>query len=204
MQGHPDIIIVGCGGHARSVADVILYNDPGTTIVFVDINARHGETIFGFPVCGSYNIPKRQRIFVAIGDNYLRKSSIEELDETINISVLSKLAHIGQHAVVGCGSFVGNFVHVGPEVEIGKGTIINTSAVIEHEVKIGSYCHLAPNSSISGRCRLGDLVFVGVSATLKDSINICSNTIIGAGATVTSDIYEPGTYVGTPARKISK
>ena len=44
------ICIIGCGGHARSVADVILNNDPSVQLIFADGNAHNGETIFGYPV----------------------------------------------------------------------------------------------------------------------------------------------------------
>jgi sugar O-acyltransferase (sialic acid O-acetyltransferase NeuD family) len=195
------IIIFGCGGHSRSVGDIILLNDPDAALLFVDDNAREGEKIYGFDLVKKAP-DDGSPYFLAIGDNQKRKSRFEEVGDFGLVSIISRTAHLGWQSVVGKGCFVGNFCHIGPETVIGEDTIINNAAIVEHEVKIGRHSHVGPNSTISGRCRIGDLVFVGVGATIKDYINVCSDVTIGAGATVVRDIVEPGVYVGTPARKI--
>jgi UDP-N-acetylbacillosamine N-acetyltransferase len=195
------IFLLGCGGHSRSVADILLANDPEASLVFVDPNARENEEIFGFPVTREHRFDAHP-LFIAIGDNQNRKAAAEALGAVNFISVVSKTAHIGRRARVGAGCFIGSFCHVGPEAVLGTGTIVNNAAVVEHEVQIGEYCHIGPNATISGRCKIGDQVFVGVGATIKDYINVCPYVIIGAGATVVRNIDEPGVYVGTPAVRL--
>ena len=149
------IYIIGCGGHARSVADIILGNVPSAQLIFVDENARDKETIFDFPVIKS--LPQEaQNIFIAIGDNQKRReiSSGRKL-----ISVIAKTAYVAPTAVIEDGCFIASGVHVGPFVHIGKGTLINTNAVVEHEVQVGEFCHLAPNTTVCGRMTIGDRVF---------------------------------------------
>ncbi len=196
-----EIIIFGCGGHSRSVSDVILRENSASKLLYVDPNAGENEAIYGFRVLKDWPISD-QPCFVAIGDNNTRKAKLMELQGKTIISVVSDTARIGLQVRIGHGCFVGNFSHIGPEAEIGEGTIINTGAVIEHEVQIGAYCHIAPNAAISGRSKLGDLVFVGTGASVIDRISICSGVVVGAGAVVVNDITEPGVYVGCPARKI--
>ena len=41
------VVILGCGGHARSVADVLLDLHADAEVVFVDENAAEGERILG-------------------------------------------------------------------------------------------------------------------------------------------------------------
>lgn len=195
------IALFGCGGHSRSVADIVLSNNPHVLLVFVDPNARLSEKIYGFPVmkeCPDGSLP----IFLAIGDNKIRKEKFEELSSANIISVLSCKAHIGYGSILDVGCFVGNFCHIGPDVVIGENSIINNGAIVEHEVIIGRHSHVGPNATISGRCKIGNQVFVGVGATIKDYVTICSDVIIGAGATVVHPIEEPGVYVGTPAKRI--
>lgn len=194
-------IIIGCGGHSRSVTDIILLNDPKTVLVYVDDNARKNEMLYGFKVLKELDIGENE-CFVALGDNARRKSKMMELCSKNIISVISVNAHIGFSATIGRGCFVGSFCHLGPETSIGEGTIVNTASVVEHEVQIGNYCHVGPNATISGRCKVGDLVFVGVGATIKDYVSVCSGVTVGAGATVVKDITEPGVYVGCPAKRI--
>jgi sugar O-acyltransferase (sialic acid O-acetyltransferase NeuD family) len=194
-------VLYGCGGHSRSVADIILLNDPETLLLFVDDNARDNEKLLGFDVVK--HVPSAvDSYIIAIGDNQKRKIKLAEVGESNLVSVISKNAHLGFNSSVGRGCFIGNYCHIGPEAVIGENTIVNNGAVVEHEVVLGCHCHIGPNATVSGRCKIGDLVFVGVGATVKDYITICSNVVIGAGATVVKDIVEPGTYVGTPAYKL--
>lgn len=188
--------IIGCGGHARSVADVILSNASFAQLIFVDENARDGETIFGFPVVKA--LPSdAENIFVAVGNNEKRR---ELANEKRLISIVAKSASVSPTAVVADGCFIGAGAHIGPFARIGKGTIVNTNAVVEHEVCVGSFCHFAPNTTVCGRTTVGDNVFLGAGATVKDSMKICSDVVIGAGGVVVKNITQAGTYVGVPAK----
>ena len=61
-------VIIGCGGHARSIADVILDNDQYADIVFLDKNAKSNEKLFGFPIIAHYNI-KNEKVIVSVYNN---------------------------------------------------------------------------------------------------------------------------------------
>jgi len=192
-----ELYILGCGGHARSVADVALFNNPGLKIIFVDKNAKENEKIWGFNVIKG--LPEEAKIIhLAICSNEMRENFCSEINP---INIISKTAHIGKNAKIKDGCFVAHKAYIGPDVKIGKSTIINTASVIEHEVEIGDFCHIAPNSTICGRSKIKNNVFVGAGAIIKDKVNICSNTIIGAGSVVVKNINENGVYVGIPAIK---
>ncbi len=195
----PDkLFIIGCGGHARSVADIVLDNEPDTEIVFVDSNAHPKETLFGFHVIK--DLPKEAKnIFVAIGDNSKRSEVMTGIEPT---TIISKRAYIGKDAIIEAGCLIANGVFIGSQSRIGKGSIVNTNAVIEHECNIGEYCHIAPNSSICGRCQISNNVFLGVGSAVKEKIKIGKNITIGAGGVVVKDLQEQGIYVGVPVKKI--
>jgi len=198
------LYVFGCGGHARSVADIYLNCNPGNEVIFIDSNAYAGESIFSFPVIKELEeeVHLNESIFIALGNNKQRKDFYSQFYSYNIQSIISSKAYIGNAAIIGRGCFVGNFCHIGPEAIIGENTIINTGAIIEHEVNIGKHSHIAPNATISGRTVIGDEVFIGASATVIDKITIGNNVIVGAGSTVIKNITEPGTYVGSPALRI--
>ena len=192
------IYIIGCGGHARSVADVILNNNPEQHLIFVDENAKDGETILGFPVVKV--LPNEaEQIFVAIGDNKKRKELSQ--DKKL-INVISKYAYVSSSAKLEDGIFVGEGAHIGPLANIGQGTIINTNAVIEHEDKIGEFSHISVNTTVCGRVNIGSNVFLGAGSIVKDGISVCNNVTVGVGGVVVKNIINNGIYIGVPVRKI--
>lgn len=203
--------ILGCGGHARSIADIILNNDINADFIFLDDNAKAEECIFEkrYKVLklasNTEYLKKAEKIFLGIGENLARKEIVESLSHDLKYKIaylIDKTAHVGFMSEIGKGTFVASFAHIGPETKIGDGSIINTNAVVEHECWVGDYCHISVNSTICGRCHIGNNVFLGAGAVIKDYISICDNVTIGSGSVVIKDIREPGIYVGNPARKI--
>jgi UDP-N-acetylbacillosamine N-acetyltransferase len=196
------LVIFGCGGHARSLADVAIANHM-SRLIFVDENARVNEKSFGFDVLTQFNNQEDAYYITAIGDNHQRAKKFATLDPQKIIALISNNAYVGMNAKIGAGVLVAHGAHIGPNATIGENTIINTHAIIEHDCTIGKHCHISVNSVVAGKCQIGDYVMIGTGATVIDNIMICSNVTVGGGAVVVNDIHESGVYVGVPARKIS-
>lgn len=196
-------VVFGCGGHARSILDVIFFNNREEKCYLIDVNAKENEKIMGCEV--NRELQKgmiNSNFIVGIGNNLKRKQIVQKYMSLRYSNIISKDAYIGFFTEFGIGNFLAHSIHIGPYVKIGDHNIINTNAVIEHECRIGNFCHIGPNSTISGRSILGNNVFLGVGSTVIDKIKITDNVIVGAGAVVVNDILEAGTYVGVPARKL--
>lgn len=198
------LVILGFGGHARSVADVALRAGIHQ-IEFVDEGAKLGESFAGFAARPDWpEVLPGWYAFPASGQAQRRKDlvSAAEAHGFEVCSLLSPSAYVGLEACVDKGAFVAHGAHVGPAATIGKGAIVNTAAVVDHETLIGEYSHIAINATLAGRCVVGRGVMIGAGATVIDNIRICEGAMIGAGAVVVRDIVEPGTYMGTPARRV--
>jgi len=204
-------IIIGCGGHARSIADVILDNDINTSLIFLDDNAKQNEHIMGYPVYNTENLNKTISItpyIIGIGSNSERMKMYTLLEnmslESKIESVISLKSYVSKLSKIENGVYIAQGTHIGPMAYIGHSSIINTGSIIEHETHIGKFTHIAPQSIICGRCNIGDNVFVGAGSVVKDYISICDNVTIGAGSVVIKDIINPGTYVGNPAHVLER
>lgn len=200
-------IIFGCGGHARSVANILYENNKDIEILFVDDNAQKDEKILGYQVKSRYDLRNDDNYIVAIGDNVKRQKIFDYLFEqrTGNcISVISKSSNIGIDSKIGKGTFIAANTYLGPQAKIKNNSIINTGSIVEHEVIIGNHTHIAPHTTICGRSAVGNYVMCGAGSTIIDKVKICDYVVIGAGAVVTDDITKPGIYVGIPARKIKE
>lgn len=204
---HPGrgLVILGFGGHARSVADVALaagYQE----LLFIDEHARDGEHFLGHPARreSPHILPEGWACLPAAGDNRRRQAQIIAIRECgwPLASLIAPTATIGAGATLAAGCFVAHHAHVGPLARIGTGTILNTGAVVEHECVVGEFAHISVNASVAGRSRIGDRAFVGAGATVIDGIYVGDDIMIGAGSVVAASIDKSGIYVGVPARWI--
>ena len=195
-----ELKILGAGGHARSVGEAALFNDPTRTLVFIDEGAS-GEHILGFPVIPADDLHGKDFI-VAVGDNIRRAQLTLAPSEGRLVSVVTSDATVTIGARIGTGTFVGHQAYIGPDAGVGTGCIVNTRSIIEHEVQVGDFVQIGPAAVIGGRATLGERSFIGMGAVVMDQVSVAPDCIVGAGAVVVRSLEEPGTYVGVPARKI--
>lgn len=197
------LLILGFGGHARSVADVAL-SMGFPSLLFVDPHAKDGENFLGHPVKREFtgSLPDGWQCISAAGDNRRRQDQIADIlaADWPLATVISPTATIGAGASLAAGCFIGHHAHVGPMAAISIGTIINTGAAVEHECVVGAYAHVSVNATVAGRSRIGNRVFVGAGATVIDGISVGSDITIGAGGVVVTSIEKPGIYVGVPVK----
>lgn len=85
--------------------------------------------------------------------------------------------------------------------KVGSHTKIDNQVQIGHNVLIGSHCMICAQVGIAGSAVLGDRVVLGGGTGVADHITIASGVRVGGHAGVTSDISEPGDYMGMPAIK---
>jgi UDP-3-O-[3-hydroxymyristoyl] glucosamine N-acyltransferase len=91
-------------------------------------------------------------------------------------SVISPLACISKHAIIGRGTIVMHGVIVNAGAIIGDNCIINTYSLVEYDIIIGDYTHIFAQVAIN----VGRAV-IGSRSVIKDNINIEEPSIIGAG-----------------------
>ncbi|WP_242166929.1 MULTISPECIES: acetyltransferase [unclassified Pseudomonas] len=201
------LLILGCGGHARAVADVALALGV-KHLCFVDHHARPDETCGAFPVRRSWDedLPQGWSVMPASGDGARRQAQCDWVDQRgwPLATLVSPTATIGFCSTLGMGTFVGHHAHVGPLASVGMGCVVNTGAIVEHECTIGDFTHISINAAVAGRCHVGQFCFIGAGSTVIDGVKIADGVTLGAGACAHRDLGEPGVYVGVPTRKLIK
>lgn len=204
---HKKVVIIGAGGHAKVIADII--EKSGDEIIgFLDDKIDKGKVIIkNYKVIGDLNnrfplaIANPDYEFItAIGDNKKRR----EVSKSPNLKFYTAIhpsAQIGLEVEIQEGTVIMANACINSSAKIGKHCIINTGAIIEHDNTIEDYVHISPNSALGGTVKIGENTHIGIGSIIRNNITICNNCIIGAGAVVVKNIEEEGTYVGVPARK---
>ncbi len=206
MSASSGLVLMGFGGHARSVADVAL-TAGYARLFFVDENAAEGESFLEFPVRRSMPPPGADWIYMpCAGDNQKRLAQLRELMAS-NLpvaTIIAPSATIGHGAAMAQGCFVGHHAHVGPLARLGAACIVNTGAVVEHDCVLGECVHVSVQACVAGRSKLGDRVFVGAGSVVIDRVSVASDVIVGAGGVVVASIDSAGVYAGIPVRQIAR
>ena len=196
---HKKVIIIGAGGHAKVIADII--EKSGDQIVgFLDDKIEKNTIIVkGYKVIGDLNnrfplsiANKDYEFITAIGDNKKRK----EISTSSNLKFYTAIhpsAQIGLDVKIEEGTAIMANVCINSSARIGKHCIINTGAIIEN------FVHISPNATLGGTVKVGENTHIGIGSVVKNNITICKNCTVGAGAVVVKNIEKEGTYIGVPA-----
>jgi UDP-N-acetylbacillosamine N-acetyltransferase len=199
------LVIIGAGGHTRSVINLLPGDLFEVTGIYDDsFNTGQKETICGIPVIGKIkDIKADELVVISSGDNEKRELYFRNYyGQLFKKNLVHQTAFIEKTAHLGEANQVLARVYVNTNTSIGSNNILNSGCIIEHEVMIGNHNHISVGTLICGRVNIGDHCFIGAGAVVIDKLSICSNVIIGANSVVVRNITEPGTYAGNPPRRI--
>lgn len=207
------ILLVGGGGHCKSVLDSLLEQEEFSEIAIVDVKENIGKEVLGVPVIGcDDNLPELftegyKYAFVtvgSIGNPILRIKLFNTLGEIgFEIpNIIDSSAIISRHSRIEAGIFVGKNAVINAGSTIHKGVIINTGAIIEHDCLIGAFAHIAPGSVLSGEVQVGKNTHIGANCVIKQQLRIGSDTIVGMGSVVLKDIEDNIIAYGNPCRGV--
>ena len=149
-------------------------------------------------------IPIEYEVLIAIGDSAARSEMVSRLPiETQYFTFIHPTVLImGNDVKIGEGTFIGANSIITTNVSLGKHTVLNRANQIGHDSIIGNYFSAMPGVIISGNVIIGNRTYIGTNSSVRQKTKICDDVIIGLNAGVISNIEEPGTYIGTPTKKI--
>lgn len=197
-----DVIILGAGGHARVVADIVLCQGH-RVLGFLD-NAPTAEGAYGIPLLGpidDYEKWPDARFAMGIGSAAVRRklaSRMAGVQWHTAIHPSAVISPLG--TTIGGGTVVMAGTVIGPGAQIGCHCIINSGSVVEHDACIHDYVHISVGAKLAGAVTIGENTWVGIGAVVSNGLTVCGGCMLGAGTVVVKDIDTPGTYVGVPAR----
>jgi UDP-perosamine 4-acetyltransferase len=204
-------VIIGAGGHARVVYEVLRYDKNIEVTAFVD-NVTRGadEAIMNIPIVGDHSVIPRllkdgiRAAIVGVGDNHIRADYFRKL-ASMGLELVKAIhptAYIAYNAKIGEGTMVVAGSMIATSAKVGKNVIVNTGAIIEHEDILEDHVHIASGVVLAGRVTVGEQTFIGAGSIVKENITIGMNATVGAGSIVLADIPDNALAIGVPARVI--
>lgn len=207
------ILLIGAGGHAKTVLDTILRQNLYNVVGFIEREGSHTRCYRDYSTVGTdkdleswYQKGVRNAV-ITIG--YLGTSDAREnlFDRLKSIGfclpfIVDDTAVIAEDVTIGEGTYVGRNAVVNASAKLGAMCIINTAAIVEHDCVIGDFAHVSVGSVLCGGVKVGRSALIGANATILQMISIGEQAVVGAGAAVIRDIEANTVAIGIPARVI--
>lgn len=205
------IVILGNGGHAKSLIDIIerekRYEIAGYVVNENDPDMSNEK----YPRLGGD--AQLEQIFqsgvknAAVGVGYMGNSGLrEKLWEQLKqigffLPVICDPSAVLAGGVgIGEGSFIGKGSIVNANASVGKMCIINTGAIVEHDCEVEDFSHISVGSVLCGNVKVGAATFVGANATVIQGVSIGRGCVIGAGTTIRKNLKD--NYMACAREKI--
>jgi UDP-perosamine 4-acetyltransferase len=206
------IIILGGGGHARVLMEVLFlrhrqvlgYTSPDDGGKVLSDLSRLGDD----RAVLKYG-PDRVKLVNALGSvaSTLPRKRLFEFFETKGYrfeSVIHPSAVTASDVRCYQGAQIMAGAVVQPGSRLGANSIVNTGAMVDHDCHIGAHVHIAPGVVLSGGVYVEDEAHIGTGAVVIQGVVIGVGSTVGAGAVVLRDVAPGVTVVGVPGKVIRR
>ena len=190
-----NIVLIGGGGHCKSVIDVIEQEGRFEIVGIVERPDFLETDVLGYQIIGNdsdlVDLAKKYKYaLITVGQIKSPSLRIKLFDLATKAgftlpNIISPNAYVSKHSSIGKGVVVMHNAIVNTNASIGDNCIINSKALIEHDCLISKHCHISTNATINGGVIVESGCFVGSSATTKELVTISENSFIRAGSLVT-------------------
>ena len=204
-SGRLPIVIFGCGGHGRVVADTLKVARAPLAGFLDD---RPPASVIGeVPLLGDRGcleepeFLKSYEILIAIGETRLRRQlALLVLDHGGRLArAIHPSAVIASDVFIGEGTVIMAGVVINTGSRIGRFVIVNTGATVDHDNAIEDGVHISPGCHLAGNVVCRADAFIGTGASIIPRTEIGMRAVIGAGAAVIWDVPSDVLAVGCPA-----
>lgn len=177
-----DILLIGGGGHCKSVIDVIELEGKYTIAGIIDKKELIGQEVLGYKVIGCDDdldklLDTYKYAVITVGQIKSNNLKVKLFNKAKNLGYIlpiikSPLAYVSSHSTIGEGTVIMHQALLNASTSIGKNCIINTKALIEHDATIEDHCHISTSAVINGGVLVKKDTFVGSNATTKEYVEV--------------------------------
>lgn len=205
------LVLVGGGGHCKSVLDSLIELNEYNEIVILDVKEKIGENILGYKIVGTDSDLKDLKnqgfnyAFLTIGNLSLIKQKVNLYQELLILdfiipNIIDKSAIISINSILEQGIFIGKSVIVNAGSSIGHGVILNSNSLIEHDVILEDFVQIAPRVCVAGNVLIKENSFIGMNTSIRENTIIGKNSVVGMGSNILRDVPDNVVIFGNPGR----
>lgn len=182
------LLIVGAGGHGRSVAEAAVASGEFAVVGFLDDAYPKLTQVWSISVLGVLGDYARwceeaDCVMVSIGNNSLRQRLTAELRASgfQLATIIHPRSIVSPTALIGAGSAIMAGAIVGTEANLGEGVIVNCGAVLDHHCRVGDFGHLGVHAAMAGGSVLGTGAWMQAGSSLGYGVEVEAGRVLLPG-----------------------
>ena len=188
------LLLIGAGGHCRSVIDVVRSTEEYEIVGAIGLAAEVGNLISGISVVGTdaelvRYTESADECLITVGQIGVARArpdiwkTLQELSVPM-ATVVASTAWVSSEAKLGTGTIVMHQALINAGAQIGDNCIVNTKALVEHDSVIGDHVHISTAAIVNGGVGVGSGSFVGSGSIIFHGIALEEQSVVSAGSIV--------------------
>jgi sugar O-acyltransferase (sialic acid O-acetyltransferase NeuD family) len=191
------LLVVGAGGHGKSVAEAALLSSEWSEVIFLDdswpdLTSALGCRLVGKAADFAAVAGQCDGAIAAVGNNQLRERWVQMIEAAgIDlVSIVHSRAWVSPSAVVGNGTAVMAGAVVGTFSALGKSTIINANVTVDHDVNMGDFVHLGVGVQLAGGVKVGARAWLQAGSSCGYNVEVSQGANYGQGTVLDATAHK--------------
>jgi len=183
------LLVLGAGGHGKSVAEAALLGGNWSEVIFLDDNWPQASRVLGCEVLGKVDAIEQvasrcHGAIAAVGNNAGREQWIGLIERAgiELVSIFHPRAWVSPSAKVGPGTAVMAGAVVGTAATVGKGVIINANATVDHDAVMEELSHIGVGVQLAGGVRVGQRAWLQAGSSCGYHVVVDADTNLPPGS----------------------
>ena len=198
------LVILGTGGHATSVADAA--TSCGFSVAsFFEVDSSDSSYKSLLLALSQLSLNETE-LALGLGTNHQREklhaAILRVLPHARFPAIIHSTAWASPSAKIGKGAALLAHTVAGPDSNVGIGSVLNTGASLDHHSSLGAFASLGPGARTGGNVTIGPRTMIGLQAGILQGRTVREDSVVGAQSLVLEDIPSLSVAMGSPCRVI--
>lgn len=208
-----ELLLIAASGLAREVLACVRESSQYDVVGFLDDDeSKLGSDLDGAPILGPASHVLRYpqaKAIVCVGAGKARQGVVARL-AGIGFplhrfaTVVDPSVRVPPCCDIGPGSILLGHVTLTAGIRVGSHVVVMPGVTLTHDDVVEDFATLAAGVSLGGHVRIGRAAYLGMNSSVREGTSVGAATRVGMGAVVLGDVPDGETWVGVPARSLTR